>query len=63
MPLPPELITQIKKNIADAEKRIKILEPEIARAKEAGIDVKAEQKLLVELKKKVMDLKLQYARP
>ena len=62
MPLPPELTEEIKKRIKEGKEMVKELEPEIERAKLAGIDVIGQKKELVELKRKLLDLELQYGK-
>lgn len=62
MPLPPELLDEIKKRIKDGKERIKVLKPEIEKAKMAGIDVAAEKKELAKLEKAILDLELQYGK-
>jgi polyhydroxyalkanoate synthesis regulator phasin len=60
MALPPELENQIKEAIKDAEKRIKEIEPEIEKAKKAGIPAEDLEKELHQLKQQVANLKAVY---
>jgi len=62
MSLPLETITVIKENVSAAEKAIKELEPEIARAKAAGLDVSDNEKTLNDFKNKLANLRAQYGR-
>lgn len=61
MALPPEVLKQIKENVALAEKQIKEIEPEIEKAMLAGIDVSDQRKKVTELKTQVAKLKTQYS--
>jgi seryl-tRNA synthetase len=60
MALPPEIEQQIKEAIQEAEKRIKELEPEIERAKKAGIPADDLERELNQLKQQLANLKAVY---
>jgi len=62
MPLPSELLLEIKKRIKEGKEKIKELEPEIEKARLAGLDVSEQKKDLAKLKQQMLDLELQYGK-
>jgi len=60
MPLPPELLEEIKKTIAEVEERIKGLDEDIRKAKLAGIDTRELEARQRELKDRLAKLKAAY---
>lgn len=62
MALPKEVEEEIKKSILTAEAQIKDLEPEVARAKRAGIDVSEDEARLARLKEQVYRLKAEFGK-
>ena len=62
MALSKEALDQIKNNLKIAEKTLKELEPEIEKARMAGIDVTDQKKKATELKIAINKMKLVYGK-
>jgi len=62
MPLDRETERNIKEKISEAERILKKWEPEVERAKMAGIDVSAQLKEIRELKTSIEKMKLVYGK-
>lgn len=60
MPLPIEVLTEVRENIKAAEQALTGLVTEINKARTAGLDVTEQQKEMEELKKQIRQLKAVY---
>jgi len=60
MPLPIEILSEVRENIKAAEQALVGLTTEINKARTAGIDVTEQVKELEELKKQIRQLKSVY---
>jgi hypothetical protein len=60
MPLPPEVLRNVRAKIAEAEKGHAALIEHLAEAKLAGIDVSEQQKQADELAKQIRQMKMLY---
>ena len=56
----PETLAAIKKNIAESEKALSTLREDINKAKKAGLDVADQEKIYLDLSKKLSLLKTAY---
>ena len=62
MPLPPEVLAQVRENIKLATAQLAELKKHIAEARLAGIDVTDHQKESEDLEKQIRQLKAVYGR-
>jgi len=60
MPLPIEVLAEVRENIKTAEQALTGLTAEINKARTAGLDVTEQQKEMEELKKQIRQLKAVY---
>ncbi|MBA7591979.1 hypothetical protein ES708_34150 [subsurface metagenome] len=62
MPLPPEILEDIKRRITDAEEKVKDLNNTLADLRAAGIDASKQEEMLTAIKEDLRRLTLFYGR-